>query len=437
MSARRELIRLAIPAWVFALFSVLALTQQTQTPNWKDRQEYDLFLKMSQTSDPKARLDLLNSWQEKYPHSDVATLRLQYYVAALAALAPTNPGERQPLLDKCRELLKLNPKDLNALYEVALWGPVVGGSSPSPQLLNEVEAAARGFLEGADAAFEPARKPGGMSDADFANAKSLRLSMAHNALAWGSIVKRDPATAESEYKTSLKINPEQGATAAQYAKLLYEQKKYPEALFQYARAAQYTGPGPALSPTSRAQLMDFFTKVYREFHGADAGADQVLAAARASAFPPDKFSIQSAADVAAREDDKLKNRLASDPAFALWYTIRENLSADHGNAFFEESLKGRLVPGGANGVRDFSGTVISVAADDKPAKVLVGVDDPTKPDATLEFEKPLSAAVLEKLKPGQKVEFNGVVSGYNKDPYTLVFKDPTIPGTHPARPPQP
>lgn len=62
-----------------------------ETPNWKDRQEYELFLKMSQTSDPKARLQLLNSWQDKYPQSDVEALRLRYYVATLAILCKQIP----------------------------------------------------------------------------------------------------------------------------------------------------------------------------------------------------------------------------------------------------------------------------------------------------------------------------------------------------------
>ncbi len=36
--------------------------QQPQK-NYKDRAEYDLYSKITQTQDPKARLDLLNQWQ--------------------------------------------------------------------------------------------------------------------------------------------------------------------------------------------------------------------------------------------------------------------------------------------------------------------------------------------------------------------------------------
>lgn len=423
VSALEEISMCLKLTYLFLLLTlVFSPAGSAQTSNWKDRQEYDLFLKMSQTADPKARLALLSSWQEKYPQSDVAALRLEYYVATLAMLAQTDANQRQPLLNKCEELLKLHPKNANALYQVALWGPVVGGASPSADLLSKVDAAAKGFLNEADAAFAPAKKPAGISDQEFAKAKNFRLSVAHNALAWEATVKKDLPAAEAEYKASLTVNPDQGATAAQYARVLYEEKKYPEALFEFARAAQYAGPGPALAPASRSQVMDFFQKAYKDFHGSAEGSNQVLAEAKSDAFPPANFSMESAADIAEKAAKALKDRMASDPAFALWYTIRENLTGDQGDAFFDKSVKGALVPGGAQGVRAFSGTVISV----ETHKVIIGVEDPSQPDAALEYSRPLPSATLDKLKPGEKVEFEGVVSTYTKGPYMLTFKDPKI-----------
>ena len=53
--------------------------------NYKDRAEYDLYSKITQTQDPKARLDLLNQWQDKYPQTDFKQERDQYFLATLAA----------------------------------------------------------------------------------------------------------------------------------------------------------------------------------------------------------------------------------------------------------------------------------------------------------------------------------------------------------------
>jgi hypothetical protein len=295
-------------------------------------------------------------------------------------------------------------------------------------VLSQVESAARGFIEGAEAAFAPANKPAGISDEDFVKAKRFRLGVAHNALAWVAIVKKDLPTAESEYKASLTTNPEQGTTTAQYAKFLYGQKRYAEALFQYGRAAQYTGPGPALPPATRSQLMEFFMKTYKDFHGGTDGADQILAQAKAAAFPPANFSIASVAEAEAKKAEAQNARIASDPSFALWCAIRQNLTGEQGAAFFEKSVKDTLIPGATPGVPNFSGTVISIGPPDRPTNVRIGVDDPTKPDALLEFSKPLPAAAIDKIKAGQKIEFGGVVSQYAKDPYTLTFQDPAILG---------
>src|SRR6185437_3221139 len=131
-----------------------------------------------------ARLEVLNTWQDKYPQTDYSQERLQYYVVTLSQLAPNDPTQRQPLLNKCQELLKLDPKNSLALYFVSFWGQAVGGATPSPELQSQVESAAHGFIEGADAAFAAANKPANISQADFDKAKNFRLGVAHAALAW-------------------------------------------------------------------------------------------------------------------------------------------------------------------------------------------------------------------------------------------------------------
>ena len=90
------------------------------------------------------------------------------------------------------------------------------------------------------------------------------------------------------------------------AKALYDEKKIPEALFQYARAAQFDGPG-ALPPATRTQLLDFFNKAYKGYKGNAEGADQLLAQAKTAALPPDGFTIASASDAAKKEADAMQS----------------------------------------------------------------------------------------------------------------------------------
>ena len=401
--------------------------------NYKDRGEYDLFSKITQTTDAKARLDLLNQWQDKYPQSDFAQDRLVYFVATLGQLAPTDPSARQKLLDKANDLLKLDPKNFRAMYLITVWGPAVGGANPPADLLSQVDSAAHGVMDNIDAAFDTKQKPATVSDADFTKAKNQSLAIAHNALAWEATAKKDTATAENEYKASLQANPDQGRVSYLYAKLLMDDKNYASALFEYARAGEYTGT-ESVPAASQPQVLDYFKKVYGQYHGGSDGADQVLTQAKANALPPDGFKIEGAGDIAKAQADATNQRMAQDPGFKLWYTIETNLKSDQGDQFFGSNVKGAEIPGGAEGVKNFSGTVISVDPADRPTKVVLGVEDPTKPDATLEFSSPLPASALDKEKPGSKLEFSGIADSFVKDPYMLTFKDPTVPGVQTATP---
>ncbi|HLH03130.1 MAG TPA: hypothetical protein VKX25_10190 [Bryobacteraceae bacterium] len=403
--------------------------------NWKDRAEYDLFQKITQTQDPKARLDLLNQWSDKYPQSDYSDYRNQYYAVTLGQVAQADPSSRQMAVTKASDLLKNDPKNLRLASVIALWGPAVGGNNPSPELQSQVQAGAQAVIDDAPTAFDPSKKPANVSDTDFNNAKNQVLAIAHNALAWVATTKNDKATAENEYKESLTANPNQANISAVYGKLLVEDKKVPQGLYEYARAAEYSGPG-ALPDATKKQLMDYFNKAYKDYHGSPDGADQILNQAKTDALPPASLNVTSIADTEQAQADAINKRIASDPAFKIWFGIKQQLQGDQGQQFFDNNLKGFEVPGGAEGVKNFTGTVISIDPPERPTKVTLGVQDPKTADATLTFSQPLPASALDKIKVGQTLEFSGVVDSFTKDPYMLTFGDPTIPGvqtTAPAR----
>jgi hypothetical protein len=402
--------------------------QGATAKNWKDRAEYDLYVKITQTPDPAARLQLLNQWQDKYPQTDYALERSQFYVATLNQLAAKDPSQRQLLIQKAGDLLKLDPKNFQALYAITFNGPLLGGQNPPPDLVTQVDSAAHGVIDGANDVFDPGKKPPNVSDADFQKFKNQALAVAHNALAWEALNKKDNPTAESEYTASLQANPEQGNISAVLAKMLVTDKKMPEGLFEYARAGQYDGPG-ALPAATRQQVLDYFNKEYKAYHGSDDGKQQLLDQAKTSAVPPAGLQITDAQALANKEAGDLQKRIDSDPGFKVWYAVKQNLQ-DKGDTFFNSSLKEVDVPGESVPSKAFTGTIISV----DPNRVTLGVEDPTKPDATLEFSQPLNAAALDKIKVGEKLDFSGVVDSYTKDPYMLTLKDPTIPGVQTTAP---
>ncbi len=407
-----------------------------QQKNWKDRAEYDLYVKITQTTDPKARLELLNTWQDKYPQTDYSQERNQFFMVTLNQLAATDPAVRQKLVDKCSEILKTDPKNFTAMYFITLRGPAAGGTAPSPDLVSTVESAAHGVIENADTQFDTSKKPANVSEADFSKAKTAAMGVAHNALAWAATTKKDTATAENEYKASLQADPDQGGISAVYAQMLYTDKKIPEALFEYARAGEYAGPGPSLPADQRTKLLDFYNKAYAQYHGSADGSQQLLDQAKTSALPPDNLAISSQAAQAQQQASALQSRIDSDPAFKMWYSVKQSLTTENGDQFFNGSMKGVEVPGGAEGVKNFTGTVITIDPPDAPTKVTLGVEDPAKADATLIFSKPLNTAALDKIKVGSKLDFSGIADTYTKDPYMLTFIDPTVPGVQTTAPPK-
>ncbi len=296
----------------------------------------------------------------------------------------------------------------------------IGKTSPSPDLVTQVDSAAHATVISSARMLRSAsdKKPAQVSQADFDHAKAQAIALAHNALAWEATTKKDMATVESEYKASLQADPNQARVSAAYGQILVGEKKYPEGLFEYARAGQYDGPG-ALPAAQKQAALDYFNKVYTQYHGSDDGKQALLDQAKTSALPPDNLQLTSQADAANKEADALNARMASDPAFKLWYSIETSLKADAGQTFFTSNMKDVEVPGGAQGVKNFSGTVITIDPPDRPTKVTLGVEDPAKPDATLEFSQPLPASALEKIKVGEKLEFSGVADSFTKDPYSL------------------
>ncbi len=101
------------------------------------------------------------------------------------SLRPNDPASAKQLIEKCNALLKIDPKNFQANYFLALWGPRVAGANASPELLSQIDAAGHGVLDNLPA------KPANMSDADWEKAKGSIQAIAHNALAFEDAQKKD------------------------------------------------------------------------------------------------------------------------------------------------------------------------------------------------------------------------------------------------------
>jgi len=76
------------------------------------------------------------------------------------------------------------------------------------------------------------------------------------------------------------------------------------ALFYFARAATYEGPG-ALSAADRKNVMAYVQRAYKGFHGSDEGFNNLIAAAKSSALPPPEgIHIKTATELAEEQQKK-------------------------------------------------------------------------------------------------------------------------------------
>ncbi len=379
--------------------------QPAKTPSWKDRAEYDLVQSALAEKDPQKKLELLDQWKAKYPETDFKEMRLEAYMDTYQAL-------KQPdkWLATAKELLALNPKNLKALYWVAVLS-VPGQTSADG--LDQAQKAANGLLN--------AEKPPQATDEQWKATQGQMATVAHRTLGWVATQRKDFTTAESEFKTELKSNP--GDSQAVYwlagalgARATAENKPeiLAEALFYYARAAAYDGQG-GFDAAQRKRVEDYVRTNYTKFHGDDPqGFAALMAAAKTNVFPPEGFRILSADEV---HNQNMKQLEASNPALAMWVNIKGQLTAPEGDTYFSSGMKDALVP--PEGQPAFQAKVVSMEPARAPKTVKVAIEDKEGKvaDATLVFDPPLPRPA----EPGTVVTFRGVPTAYSKQPFSVTF----------------
>jgi len=390
---------------------------------WKDRAEYDLYESIAKTQDPHQWLTTLDKWKQQYPQSDYADVRRQLYLETYRAL--NKPREA---FDAAQEVLKDNPDNLVALS--AIVGYIYNLVPPeAPQLnpqqstdLGVAQKASERILNNLDTIYAKENRPANMTDAQAAAAKPTLKTFAQKTLGYIAMERKDYPKAQTELTKALQLDPKQGQVSFWLAEAVLNQNKahpelQPDALYDFARAAAYTGPG-SLPPADRSKVQDYLTKVYTQYHGSADGLDKLTAAAATSALPPAGFTVKSSADIARDKAEAEAAAEKANPMLALWKSIHKELESPDGAAYFENNMKGAALPGGVNGVTKFKGTLISTAPAVHPKELVLAIEDPTKPDVTLK----LDSALPGKMEPGGEIEFDGVADSYTKDPFMVTFQ---------------
>jgi hypothetical protein len=300
--------------------------------------------------------------------------------------------------------------------------PKVPLSAQNKADLDTAEKVAHYLLSNADAIFAPDKKPQGATDAQWAQAKPTMMKFSEFTLGYIGVEEKDNAKAEAELTKTLQMDPTKAEASYMLATvLLGEQKDHPEkmslALFEYARAANYDGPG-AMDAKTRKTVDDFLTtKAYPTYHGSAEGLPELKTLAKANALPPADFKIKSTVEIAEEKAKADEEKAKANPMLALWETIKGQLVGDNGPAYFDTSVKDAALPGGANGVMKFNGKLVSTTPETRPKELTLAIGGDT-PNVTIKLDEPLPG----KMDPGGDIAFSGVAKAFNKDPYMLTFE---------------
>jgi len=409
-----------------AVIAVMALTiglsAQEKKREWKDRAEYDLYVAVTSAKTPADRLTDLDKWKSGYAQSDYADVRLQAYLITYGQL-----NRAQDSVNTAQEILKTDPNDFRALNAIiaAVYQLSALGAAPTPAgtaALDLGEKTSRYVLDNLDAIYAADKKPQGVADGDWAKAKNDEKLAAQRTLGYVYMQRKDNEKAATELTKSVQMDPTQAQVSYWLAGVLYAQAKakpevVPSALYSYARAAAYDGPG-SLPAAGRAQVETFLKRAYTTYHGSAAGLDQLEAQAKANALPAGDIKIDSVVDIEKAKIAKEEEEKKADPMGALWKDLRTQLTGDNGQSYFDSGMKDADLPGGANGVTKFKGKIISMTPENRPKEVVISIGDGTTPDATLKFDPALPG----KMEPGETLEFNGTAKEFTKSPFMVIFE---------------
>lgn len=395
--------------------------------NWKDNAEYELYSAIIKPdAKPAERLQNLDKWKSTYPQSDYADTRQKIYLITYQGL-----NNHRAAFDMATEILKTEPNDLASIQEILGYIRALMPQDPKAPLsaqnkadLDTAEKVAHSLMSNADAIFAPDKMPPGATPAQWAQAKPTMANFAQFTLGYIGIEQKDSAKAQAELTKTLQMDPTNAQASYMLAGVLLAQQKehpelMPEALFEYARAASYTGPNALAAPLQK-NVGDFLTKAYTTYHGSAEGLDQLKTLAKASALPGD-LKIKSTVDIAKEEEEKRQAAAKENPMLAFWNEIKEALtSADAGTADkYWEAMKGAgLPPDTKVPTGKFKGKLISATPEVRPKELKIAIEKPDVADVTLVLDEPLPG----KMDPGGDISFFGSAEELSKSPYMITFK---------------
>ena len=370
----------------------------------KDQQEYELINKTFKEANPATKLQLLDQWKEKYPTTAFDEERIRLYMASYQA---TNQGPKA--VATAKEILKKINGDFSANFTIASLTPFLGKSDAATY--DDGVNAAKALLGGGiDKQFASANKPATVSQKQWDDGKKQAQTSAHQTLGWVAMQRKQNEGAEKEFTEVLKLNPASAQVSYWLAQVVLAQAKPDKnslAIFSFARAATYDGPG-ALAPEGRQKVDEYLTQLYTKFAGTEDGLAALKSQAKASAFPSAGLEIKSAG---VRKFEYEKKMRAEHPLRYVFIDLKLNLLGSNGDALWGD-LNGKLTP-------EMRLIVVGSEPPERPRTIRLTSTAGGNTEVVLNLENRLRSG----LRSGSELKFEGVAGALTKEPFRLTLND--------------
>jgi hypothetical protein len=271
------------------------------------------------------------------------------------------------------------------------------------------------------------KKPEGITDAAWAEAKGQLQSAARGALLYVALAPgmkamkaQDCENAEAVFTKTLQQYPDSAqasyllgtATLCQYKK---KPEKASPAMYAFARAAAADPVKGMVDPNwQKNTVAPYLEKIYSQFHGADAeGLKSLKELAVQSPLPPAGFKIKSVTEIAQEKQAEFEK---SNPQLAMWMKIKGALADSDGEQYFANNLKDAAVP-------ELRGVLVEARPACRPKELLVAVPLPDAPrplasEITLKLDKALTGAPAANAE----IQWKGVPSAFAASPFMLTME---------------
>lgn len=390
---------LAIAVAAAVVLSLAGTAHAQQQKNWKDRAEWELYDAIVKATDPNQKLQLLDQWRQKYPQTDFQEERWLLYTQTYQQL-----NRAQDMWNAATELLKVNPDNIQGLYYITSL--TVSMADTSPERLAMGEKCARALLD----KIKTLPKPENLSDADWQKQKTAIEIVGYTTLGWVAMNRKNHTEAENYFREVLKRNPRNAQVSYWLGTVILAQRnpdKQSEAFFHLARAGHLTGEG-AMTEQARKQVAEYLRKIYVGFHGDESGLQEMIQLALKEPFPPAGFVVKSKEQLELEAEEKLRRE---NPQLALWLNIKKLLTADNGEQYFANEMKGTKLP-------RLRGYLIAQEPPDRPKTLILGLSDRNTREVVLQLDQPYRYPA----PAGTVLQFEGVAVSFTKQPFRLVLE---------------